>query len=93
MLDTSRYACYPKLPITFWEFQKLPEYSATYPTGVTLGKRWRRHDGVFDEQFIRSGGKPVWLIQEYIESPRDPKMASVKTYRSLIRAKAGSKPL
>lgn len=29
-------------------FEKLCEYSATYPSGVYEGKMWRRHDGAHD---------------------------------------------
>lgn len=46
-------------------FEALQEYSASKPTGVFEGKMWRRHDGVFDQEFIASGGKPVWMLCWY----------------------------
>jgi len=55
----------PPLPMFRDEFDALPEYSATMPTGTTPGKRWRRHDGAHDVDFIAGGGKPVWLVGEY----------------------------
>lgn len=29
-------------------FQRLSEYSCSYPGGVYPGKMWRRHDGIYD---------------------------------------------
>lgn len=54
------------------EIEKLYEYSCTMPTGVTVGKRWRRHDGSFDRDFMTKGGKPRWLIGRYEEAPDGP---------------------
>jgi hypothetical protein len=51
-------------------FDRLPEYSATRPTGVYPGKMWKRHDGAFDHKFLREGGKPVWLLCWYGESDK-----------------------
>lgn len=51
----------PTIQITKAEFDALPEYSATFPTGTTPGKRWKRHDGAFDP----TCEKPIWLIGEY----------------------------
>ena len=53
------------LHLTREEFDALPEYSATLPTGTTPGKRWKRHDGAFDREFIAGGRKPKWMIGEY----------------------------
>lgn len=84
----------PPLPITLREAMELAEYSATYPTGATLGKRWRRHDGSHDREFTRRGGRPTWLICEYYEGPRTGKgSVSIRTYRPVIRIKAISVPL
>ncbi|MCO5730153.1 hypothetical protein [Rhizobium sp. SSA_523] len=55
------YASLPPLYLTKREFNALPEYSATHPTGERPGVRWRRHDGAFD----RKCEKPVWIIGEY----------------------------
>lgn len=51
----------PALHLTKAEFDALPEYSATFPTGTTPGKQWKRHDGAHDP----SCDKPVWMIGEY----------------------------
>lgn len=51
-------------------FRALHEYSATAPSGVYEGKMWRRHDGVFDREFIAKGGKPIWLLCWYGESEK-----------------------
>ena len=47
--------------LTKAEFDALPEYSATLPTGTTPGKRWKRHDGLFDPTCT----DPKWMIGEY----------------------------
>lgn len=50
------------LHLTKAEFDALDEYSATLPTGTVAGKRWKRHDGVYDP----ACKKPVWLVGEYV---------------------------
>lgn len=93
----------PPLRITFHEAEELYEYSATNPTGVVVGKRWRRYNGSFDEKFIRAGGKPRWVICQYEEAPSEQLMRYAAktnsrtlqwvklckiTYRPVIRVKA-----
>lgn len=82
----------PHLRITYQEAKSLPEYSCSHPTGTTIGKRWRRHNGSYDRDWIRAGGKPYWLICEYAECdpPREDRVA-IKMYRPLIRVKANSR--
>lgn len=53
------------LRLTHREFDDLLEYSASLPTGTTIGKRWKRLDGAHDHAFIKSGGKPRWMVGEY----------------------------
>ncbi|MGD9915724.1 MAG: hypothetical protein AB7S80_16730 [Rhizobiaceae bacterium] len=72
------------LTITRAEFSALPEYSATLPTGTTPGKRWRRHDGAHDEDFLASGGQPMWLIGEYGEVSADGKSVALHWYVPLV---------
>ncbi|EUB97232.1 hypothetical protein PMI07_000808 [Rhizobium sp. CF080] len=55
------YASLPPLHLTKAEFEALPEYSATLPTGTTGGKRWRRQDGAYD----RRCEKPTWIVGEF----------------------------
>ncbi len=56
----------PALRLTPREFAALPEYSCSLPTGTTIGKRWKRLDGSHDHRFIAAGGKPRWMIGEYV---------------------------
>ena len=80
------YADFKKLDLSLEEFKKayeLPEYSGTRPTGVTNGKRWRRHDGVY----ARDGIPPVWLICEY-EVFEQTQTYVTHHYRPRVRVKA-----
>lgn len=48
------------------ELSRLPEYSCTTPTGVTIGKRWRRDTHAYRDQL-----EPEWMIGEYVDIGRD----------------------
>lgn len=48
-------------------FKDIPNYSGTTPTGVYVGKTWRRHDGVYDHRM--NAPKPQWLLCWYDEHP------------------------
>lgn len=83
----------PPYIISMREAVKLPEYSATNPTGVSPGKRWRRHNGVHDHNFRRMGGVPRWIICTYEEIPGDNTMVLNGRYRAVIRVKMGRREL
>lgn len=51
--------------LTFEEFQALPEYSTTIPTGKTLGKQWRR-------QLYFGKHRGSWVMCTYVEDKEDP---------------------
>lgn len=78
----------PILKLTRREFEELRDYSATMPTGVIIGKRWKRLDGCFDQRFLRAGGKPRWVVGEYVTTD-DPKMAGYKWYKPVVVVKSG----
>jgi hypothetical protein len=61
----------PPMLITLVEMKRLPEYSASIPTGVVVGKRWRRHNGAHDVSFLEAGGIARWVICQYEEAPDD----------------------
>jgi hypothetical protein len=69
-------------------FNKLHEYSATFPSGVYLGKMWKRHDGGFDRRFRASGGKPVWKLVWYGRHA-NPKFVS-NNFRDILIIEDGS---
>lgn len=53
--------------MTMDEFEGLPEYSCTVPTGTTVGKRWRR-----EEPYHRQAlGPRTWYMGEYGEPGED----------------------
>lgn len=79
----------PPLQITYAKAMALPDYSASYPTGVTIGKTWRREDGGFDHAFKAAGGRPRWRIMRYEEVDGDAKVAAITSYRAHIRVKMG----
>ena len=49
--------------LTQAEFDALPDYSCSIPSGTTIGKQWKRRRNYHDE----SSG---WLRGEYAESTR-----------------------
>lgn len=46
-------------------FESLAEYSCSQPSGCYEGKMWKREDGAFDQEYLASGGKPVWMLCWY----------------------------
>lgn len=86
----------PTITMTLETARALPEYSVTNPTGVTPGKMWRRHNGAYDQAFIRDDGVPRWVICRYENAPpleeRGPTgeitvtpMCKVGMYRLVVR--------
>lgn len=63
-------------------FDGLAEYSSSIPSGVYVGKMWKRHQGIFNETFLAKGGKPVWQLFWFGEHP-DVDMVSVH-FREII---------
>ncbi len=51
--------------ITRKAFNRLPEYSLTFPTGVVPGKRWKCNAN------LRIKGEPFWIIRGYDLDPKD----------------------
>lgn len=78
----------PTMRLTARQFKDLPEYSGSNPTGVTIGKRWRCLIGAHDLDWKRKGGKPRWVIREYV-TVADPKMAGIKNYRPIVIVRSG----
>jgi hypothetical protein len=79
-------------PAELAQLAQLPEYSCSRPTGVTPGKRWRRHNGAHDPHYIKQGGKPYWVIGAYEAIPGDDKMVAIKSYRPCVRVKVVAAP-
>jgi hypothetical protein len=65
-------------------FKELKEYSATQPTGAYEGKMWKRHNGVFDHEFLARGGKPTWLLCWFDVSSKGPDWVSTKSRQILL---------
>jgi len=63
----------PTVQLTRELFDKLGEYSCSLPTGVIIGKAWKRKVNYYDE---RDG----WLLGEY-ESHPDPTKAIIRWSR------------
>ena len=57
-------------------FDSLPEYSTSEPTGVILGKAWKRN--------LTWGcdHEPIWVICEYVSA--GPNLASVQIRRPVV---------
>jgi hypothetical protein len=56
--------------LTKKELDDLPEYSLSIPTGVFLGKKWKRN--------VNVGTKdgPLWVMGEYTEHP-NPELCGI----------------
>lgn len=84
------YATFEKVRLTIADialWRKESEYSATMPTGVIPGKKWRRHDGSFDPTV----DDPAWLLCEYSEPFKDAagvERCKVLMKRAVIRTAA-----
>jgi hypothetical protein len=70
-------------------FNKLCEYSGSFPSGVYEGKMWRRHDGGFDRAFRARGGKPTWKLVWYGVSRKGPDFVS-NNFRDIIIVEDGA---
>ena len=71
-----------RIVLTTPEFEALPEYSCSLPTGQTIGKRWKRK--------CRDPNGEVWMLGEYVEDP-EPGMIGIRWRRikvALIYAEA-----
>jgi hypothetical protein len=59
----------PKMRMAVADFLALPEYSCSVPgfheNWLRPDRFWRRLDGAHDHGFLRSGGRPVWMIGCY----------------------------
>lgn len=88
----SRFADFERVRLTLADisaWRKESEYSATLPTGVIPGKRWRRNDGHFDP----TCNDPGWLLCEYSEAfigADGHERCKVLMKRAVIRAAAVS---
>lgn len=69
----------PVIALTQAAFDKLPEYSATVPTGGTPGKQWKSNNGWCHTD------KDDWYLEEYYEKPGDTEYVYVKRARIVIR--------
>ena len=67
--------------LTVDEFLEMAEYSATLPTGTTIGKKWLR-DNNEPRRFhgVEPDAKPDWWTGEYVPDA-DPKMVGIKWRR------------
>lgn len=71
---------YEKLSMTKAEFDALPRYDFTLPTGVVAGKRWKYFNS------MREPGDQ-WLVGEYIQTA-DGAAIYTKWWRPNIRVPA-----
>lgn len=62
-----------EIKLTQEEFDKLPEYSLTYPTGATIGKKWKCN--------WKLTGR--WFLCEYVEH-EDLKKVGILSTRIVI---------
>jgi hypothetical protein len=68
------------IKLTVDEFNELLEYSASYPTGTTIGKCWKAHLGTGE-----------WVHQEYAEHPTDDSKVLIVAREIIIVGKDGKR--
>lgn len=71
--------------LTQAEFDSLPEYSCTLPTGTTIGKKWKRNIHAFDPRYHdpRTGNTiDDWYLCEYVPHT-DPAKIGI-TYKHIV---------
>lgn len=56
--------------LTQQEFDALHDYSASLPTGTTIGKQWKRRNDYYD-------ASKGWQLGEYVEHP-DPNLGGIR---------------
>lgn len=64
-------------------FKALHEYSASMPSGVYPGKMWKRHNGIYDADFLRRGGAPEWKLGWYGLSEKGEGFCSIH-FRTIL---------
>lgn len=64
------------------QFEEMPEYSCSLPTGTTIGKRWKRNLNFGTRE------KAVWWMGEYVEDPEPGRVGiewkEIEIYDSLF---------
>jgi hypothetical protein len=77
--------------LTLEEFKALPDYSCSVPTGVVVGKRWKRH-----QPYVRRGACLAdehncghWLLGEYVG---DDERVVIEWYAIVVRYATGRAP-
>lgn len=68
------------IELTQEEFDALPEYSTTIPTGKSIGKQWRR-------QLYFGKYRGGWVRAEYVEDP-DPEYVGIVWHYIVIKEKS-----
>lgn len=71
--------------LTRQEFDALPEYSCSLPSGTTIGKRWKcnkdayrgRHSVISAAEERITGVPENWWVGTYVEDP-DPNLVGIK---------------
>lgn len=63
--------------LTQEEFDALPEYSTTIPTGKTIGKQWKRQ--LYYGKYLAE-----WVRCEYVEDP-DPEYVGMLWHKIVVK--------
>lgn len=67
--------------LTKREFDALAEYSCTVPTGVVVGKKWKRREPYRTDNDI----PPTWYLGEYVEDQEWKGMVGIKWARIIVK--------
>ncbi len=64
----NRPTALPTITLSQSQFEELPEYSMSYPTGTTYGKKWKRKVKTAD------GNGFEWWMGEYYDIGKEDKV-------------------
>jgi hypothetical protein len=67
-----------KVLMSALQFEELPDYSCSLPTGTRIGKRWRRRE----PYIIQSGTMFTYWLGEYVHSS-DPETVGIE-WRQIV---------
>lgn len=80
--------CNKTVFLTRKEFDELPEYSCSIPTGTTIGKKWKMSNH-YMSGYVHGKTEEMWWLREYVDigDPKNVGITSKRIFTGLLEAK------